>query len=214
MNKGIILVLLLATVPLHAQESISHTVNFPAGDAAWTVKLEHLRKPATTEGGSPVREVKSVDVVRKGNLRQDTLHWNDGTTSHYWWSLSPAVVLFRTKPSEPIFSIRPGQLSSRRFDESNFSWVGPQTFRKMEVVEGRPLRVYRIKVEDEDIKKIFTAGIDGETGLPVTWSDEETAATFTFGAPPSAPLVLPGEYEAELRRIVSHLTPVKPAGKR
>lgn len=214
LNKKIPLLLLLATVPLFAQEPVTHTVNFPAGDAAWTVRIQPLQKSATAPDGSPVREAELVEVVRKGNLRRDTLQWNDGSTSQYWWNLSPAAVMFRAKPSEPIFSIRPGQLGTRRFDESNFSWVGPKTFQKMEVVGGRPLRIYRIKIEHDENVQTFTAGIDEETGLPATWSDEKAVATFKFGEPPSTPLVMPEEYQSEFQRVLQNLAPVKPAGKR
>lgn len=217
MNKTfLLLALLLSPLLVVAQQPISHDVNFPTGDAAWTVQIERLQKVPAESGPKSVPEPREIDVVRKGNVRRDTIAWSDGSTSQYWWKLSPGMVLFRVKPSEPLFFMLPSQLGNRRYDASNFSWVNAKTYRKEGSADGQAVREYHIKIKDPELDrvKIFNAEISAATGLPVTWSDDDWKATFQFKAVPAETLTIPSEYQAEFDRIVQSQAPARPLGKR
>jgi hypothetical protein len=213
LNKSLILSLLAATLPLCAEEPVLHTVNFPARDAAWTVEV----KKTGAESDAPATdgpEIRQIEAVLKKGLRRDIVRWADGGTTQYWWPKAPAVVLFQPKPSSPVLSILPSQLGPRRLDASNFTWVNASTYQKETKVGDRPARQYVIEVPFYDGKKRYTAEIDAETGLPLTWNDGTITARFSFSEPPDEPLEMPENFRAALKRIAEIEAPAKPLGKR
>jgi hypothetical protein len=194
-----------------AAEAIDHTVNFPSGDATWTVSLEKSKKgPDRQASAPPVREIKTVEIVRIGNIRRDVVHWSIGGTTEYWWMAKPAVVLFQAKPDEPVRTIPPELLTTIRYDQTLFQWVGATTFVNEATVKGRKARSYQREVSIEDGKMLQTAVIDSETGLPIEWSDGKNIAQFSFDAKlPENRLEMPSQFQTALKELEGYYTPPK-----
>jgi len=156
----------------------------------------------------------TVEVVRKGKLRLNEIHWSDGQTTQYWWVKKPLVVLFQPRSSSDVLSILPSQLGFRSFDETLFWWVNASSFQKEKTVKGKTVREYAMDKRFEDTTEHYAAEIDAETGRPLTWSNGAFKATFAFSEPPSAPLVMPENFHAALRRIAEIEAPAKRMGRR
>lgn len=214
MNKPIFLAFLLFAPCLHGQETIVHTVDFPKKDASWTVEIKNLRGTAATADAPEEKKVTSVEVAQKGSWRRDTVRWTDGSTTAYWWAKSPEIVLFEPRQGADILSILPSQLGSRRFDASNFDWVGATTYRGDRKVKGESYREYLLEVPFEDGIRRYTVLVDPKTGAPFSWSDDTIIATFSFGPPPDEKLELPTKFREAFRKIAQIEAPAKPLGKR
>jgi hypothetical protein len=214
LNKtALVLALIASLIPVSAQQDL-HVVRFPEGDSAWTVEIEALTEQARSASGGQDRRSEKIEVVRKGNFRRDKVTWSDGTSSEYWWVLSPELVLFRAKPGEPLFPIRGNQIGTRRYDEGIFTWVKEETFVADNKDSASSVRQYRVKLENDGSVGYFTAEVDAGTNLPISWSDGVVRARFHFKPPPTEALQIPAEYRAELEGIAERLTPAKPLGKR
>lgn len=214
LNNSVLLCLLFAALPVFAQEPVRHVVNFPSRQAAWEVKIEKVGKPPDTLGQKDEPEVRVIETVIKNGLRRDIVRWADGSTTQYWWPKAPAVVLFQPNSSGPVLSILPSQLGPRRMDAANFTWVNASTFQKETKIGNRPALRYAIEVPFYDGKKRFTAEIDAETGLPLTWNDGTITARFSFSEPPDERLEMPENFRAALKRIAEIEAPAQPLGKR
>lgn len=200
--------------PANAAAEISHAVDFPKGDAAWSVKLENGRtssKKMSRAAASESRTMKNVEIVRISSLRRDTVLWSDGSTTEYWWPQNPPVVLFQEKTNGRMNIKKAGNMGEQRFDESNFEWVDGKTFVKMGSYKGRKCRFYKMEVPFiDDEKQTFRAWIDEETLRPLAWSNGDIVAVFSFHTSlPSEPLILPAEFQKEIDRLGAFFGPAK-----
>lgn len=196
-------------------EEIVHTVDFPKGDAAWSVSFEVAsqsqlpKKPSQSlktspEAKPPPPQRKRIDIVRKGDLRHDIVSWSDKSVTEYWWTKGPLpFVLFEEKAKERVSIMKAGNMGDYRFDVSLFAWVGKQTFMEMESYKEKKCRYYEIEVPlPDDTIEVRQAWIDNETSRPVAYSNSGIRIIFSFDAPlPSEPLVMPGKFQDELKRI-------------
>lgn len=211
--------------PANAAEEIVHSVKFPQGDAAWSISFQTASStgnaesptPAASPSGSPPpRQVKKIDIVRKGQLRRDTLSWSDGSFTEYWWPEKSHLVLLQDEVGGRIRATKVGTMGDQRFDAVTFAWVGKMTFKGMKPFDGKPCRYYEIEVPViDDEKETLHAWIDGESLKPVAWSKGGYTAIFSFGLPlPAEPLVMPEKFRKELSRIGAFFAPSKKYGTR
>lgn len=192
-------------------EATSHAVNFPTGDAAWTVNLEKTKNKNESEPSTPpAREIKKVEIVRIGNTRRDLVHWSLGGTTEYWWITKPSVVLFQAKPGEAVRSMTPDLFTVARYDQTLFSWVGASTFVETKTEKGKKVHYYQREVPVQDGTMRQSAAIDAETGIPIEWADEICVVHFSFDAKlPDSRLEMPAQFQAALKNLEGYFTPPK-----
>lgn len=220
MNKLISFLWLFFAIALSststAEETISHSVAFPKGDAAWTIKLEKVAKEKSGEAAHQLVSIQSIDVVQKGDLRRDLTHWSDGSTSEAWWIPKLSIALMQSKLNGDIRGIKISQLGPRRFDSSSFAWIGAQNFQGIDTFKGRKVQRYTMEspLDDGTVAK-YHAMIEEKSGTPVAVSDDVQLALFAFDAAlPKEPLILPSAFQEALRRYESYYAPAKKMGKR
>ncbi len=214
----LILSLSLHITPLKGEEEIVHSVNFPEGNAAWSVAFENTAANTTKSpaGSTPaIREIKKLDAVRTGNLRRDTVFWNKGGNTEYWILTTPSLAIFETEPNGPIRSMKGSYLGFRQLDNSTFSWVSKGTYKGMKPFKGEKCRFYETQIEiAEGENQTVYAWINDATLKPMAWSNGQLTATFSFDLPlPKEPLVLPARFTAELERALAFEAPPKKVGK-
>jgi hypothetical protein len=207
----------LSFSPLNAQDPPSHKVRFPAGDAAWEVKVAKNKRPSPdAQPAETGRQIKSIIMVRKGKFRRDTTLWSDGTSTEMWWLSEPPLALVQGRSSGDIRGLKISQLGPRRFDESFFDWISAKTYKGEDSFEGKKVKVYQVErtLDDGDVATT-SAKLDAETNEPVAWSDGAKTVTFKFGLPvPQEPLVLPEAFRNALVRYEAYYAPAERRGKR
>lgn len=216
--------LAVTVAPGFSQEKISHEVKFPTGDAAWTVVIGKEMRPGeetkTAEeiqnAATQKRAIKSIDIVRIGKTRRDTIHWSDATTTEYWWIDKLSIILMRGRPGEKIRSIKANLLEARSLDASIFAWVGEKTFQGIDSFKGKKAQRYQMKTPVEDGGFSYVnALIDPETSQPLMWSDGSNQAFFSFDASlPDEPLVMPPDFQEAFKSYEALYAPAQRAGKR
>jgi len=198
-----------------------HKVLFPTGDASWTVSLQAEKPsgpPAAKSDRTP--EILKIDIVSRGPVRRDVIHWSEGANGESWWIKNPPVTLLRNKPGEPVRLMKSGYLDSRRFDDSSFSWVNAQTYKGDEDYGGKKVRRYKqhrkaVEREEGEAAEPQTALIDAESGRPVLWSDGKVIATFSFDpATPAGPLTMPEDFREALKNYLAYISPPRKLGKK
>jgi len=228
MNKLALCFLTFVTMggnSMRAAEEIVHTVDFPKGDAAWTVDFKVEKNAATpkpspsiTENSSPPppRQRKKVEIVRQGNLRNDIVTWSDGSTTDYWWSGKSGFILYQDAPDGRINILKTGNLPDQCYDSSLFTWVSAGAFVDMRHFQGKKCRYYETEIilPSEEILTL-RAWIDNETQKPTAWSDSGILSLFTFERPmPLEPLVLPDRFQIVMERVLSFSFFQKKSGAR
>ena len=229
--------MLVLAVSAPAQDApLDHRIDFPAGDAAWSVRAGKADakpgdltapqpEPPAANSANPqdpaadqdqVREVRQIDIVRKGGLRRDQVRWTDGTMTEYWWSASSPIVVFQTKASEKVRAMKASQMGTRRFDDTLFSWVNATTFRRPEGYRGKKCLYYNYEMPLVDGETLtIHAWIDAKTHRPWAWSDGTTVALFQFDLPvPEEPLSIPPDFAQTLQRYEAFYAPPKRLGRK
>lgn len=207
-SKFCVFLLLLFWAPLAFSQA---DVVFPDGDATWSVTFERVKSdalPKTAAAEQPA-EINKIDVVRKGNLRRDTIKWSDGNSTQYWWIQIPPVVLYENKKDGTIESAKAGYVKDRLLDASSFAWVNPSTFVDERPFRKIPCKYYEMQVVDRtEDPKMFRAWIDAKTGKPVALRTGIDDMVFEFDTGDlSSPLVIPPKFEDLLKKIVTANTP-------
>lgn len=206
----VVIVLGLDVASANAPAEISHSVDFPKGDAAWSVKFERISSKKTSSRARSNTRIAKTEIVRMGDLRRDTVILSDGTQAEYWWTQEPPFV-FQEEANKRVSIKKPGAMGDQRLDASIFEWVDEKTFVKMESYKGRKCRFYKMEVPlIDDEKQTFRAWIDEETLRPLAWSNGDIVAVFSFHTSlPSEPLILPAEFQKEIDRLGAFFGPAK-----
>lgn len=196
-------------------------IDFPKGDAAWTVLYTtQLKENKDRDKFAGEQRVKRIDVVRSGKYRRDMVHWQQGGTTQYWWHGPAKTVFFQTEPGAPITKMRSSVIGMRRLDESNFSWVGPETYQGQNELQGEEYdyfeKVVRQTLDDGDsLTYTLRAWIDLETRLPHAWSDGSVLAIYDFDQPlPTGGLIPPPAFKKSIDEYEAYIAPPKRLGQR
>jgi hypothetical protein len=211
-------VLACASVSLGAAEEKSYRAEFPKGDAAWNVAFQKEKgapeaaKPGPdSEKPEKGRDIKNIRIVRKGDLRRDSVTWTDGTSTEYWWSKGAEIAVFQTDKSGPVHAMRGGLMDARRLDESLFAWVGSATLKEPQEFLGRKCLYFETRVPlVDDETELYQAWLDAENLRPVAWSNGASLAVFAFeSGVPKDVLVMPAEFKKKLERYEAYIAPPK-----
>jgi hypothetical protein len=220
MNKNpnwVLAAWVLAALPLTAAEKTDYHANFPKGDAAWNVTFQKAGAAALKpeEGKEERRDIKSIRVVRRGELRRDTVLWTDGSSTEYWWSRGAQIVVFQAEKNGPVSAMKSGLMEARRLDESMFAWVGNDSFKKEQDFMARKSAYFETRVPlGEGERQERQAWLDLETMRPLAWSNGAVLAVFAFeNTPPRDVLVMPAEFKKKLERYEAYAAPPKKLGK-
>lgn len=197
-----------------AQE-ISHKVNFPSGDAAWSVSFDTNDDSGQSSAPKPkqaAHQMSKLDIVRMGDLRHDILTWSDGGTTDYWWEPKLEVVLSLNTGDSRIHAAKAGNMDDSRFDDSTFNWVSASTFKGLKSFRGTSCRTYGMDVTTLLGEVIhYRAWIDNKTGRPLAYTNGGMIDVFSFDQPmPTPPLILPPNFQATLAQVRAFMVPPKP----
>jgi len=194
-------VLLASLLPASAAK-----LNFPKGDAAWTVDIEQLGigmgDPAIAAEAGKVWATK-VDIVRTGDARRDLVTWSNGKTTEAWWYSGPPKIYMSVGPIKGRTTyITPDETTvSKLLDNSFFKWVAQATLVKSGKVDGTDCQVYAATVTRDQVAEKLTVWVDKETRRPVRLVIDNTQYSFTFGEPPTSQLQLPQKLVDKVKRV-------------
>lgn len=200
-------------------------VQFPEGNAAWTVEISHRGSspqapeatPSPGNGKKPSRAPKAVkiEVTRVDRLQRVRVTWDNGKTSDRWTVPNLPVIFEENPGAGSVTPVERGGLAGAfdklnlPFDASAFSWLKPEFLLRKEPVSyrGRPCFEYEGTIP---LPRVLDNGpqpapirarawIDSETLLPVARQTENSLCIFTFQAePPAGPLTLPPKFRKKI----------------
>lgn len=209
----------LCVVQLRAADKVPehHKVDFPKGNASWSLQLEKIGDEGKPEDASRNGQVgiQRIDIVRVGGLRRDVVLWEGGGTTEYWWVEDPPLVLFQAAKNGPVQGMKSGQMQDRLFDASTFAWINGSSFKGVETLKGRKCLHYQTEITGEyDFVQKLHAWIDEKTFRPLMWQNGQTRVIFTFDdSVPSGPLSMPEKFKKELQAYQEYYSPPKKLGK-
>lgn len=203
----IVLAASAATAPAQTQEP-NYRAEFPKGDAAWSVVFTKEKKPDEASQKAP--SLKSMEIVRQGDLRRDTVIWTDGEKSEHWWSTAGNEVFFENRGDTVVRTMKASQRSDARYDETFFSWVGRKTFVDERTLDGRKYWYFEAKSRSDtnDENETLAAWVNPETARPVAWSDSTRVVYFEFKTlEPGFKLIPPAQFMEVIARYNAYRTP-------
>ena len=164
------------------------------------------------------REVrKKVTIVQIGNMRADITQWSDGSTSQLWTQVDKNIsVMENNRGNKDILVLRGAYRDGcwprmLRFDTESLGWITPAAFSKVGSSAGELHYKAMVKVNDteegEPRPVHYQAWIDAKTLLPKKLDDGSALYTLKFSDPPTSPLVMPANLQAELKRYQALLAP-------
>lgn len=186
-----------------------YRVEFPKGDASWSVIFS---KGKTNANGSATEapSLRSMEVIRQGDLRRDALVWSDGEKTEHWWSTAGNEVFFENRGDSAVRTIKASQRSGARYDETFFSWVDKKTFSGERSLDGKKFWYFEksARVDTKDEAEIFAAWVNPETARPYAWSDGSRMVYFEFKTlEPGFKLVPPTQFMEAIARYNAYRTP-------
>lgn len=227
MSKGVCVLIsfvicILCAVPECLADEIDHSVDFPKGDAAWSVVFK-VNGPAVgtqVPGAASSKMFKNrtrTDIIRQGDIRRDTISFSDGSSTQLWWSENPPVAVSEDTPNGHVTGMRAFYMAPFRFDASSFEWVSEKTFLGMKALNGKACQYYEMEVTDDSggelSKRLLKAWIDHQTLKPVALDDGYSFVFFLFSdGPPSQPLNVPPNVRRKLKQYQDFYAAPKRSG--
>jgi hypothetical protein len=226
--------------PLPAQKLPPNLPKF----AAWEITLKYESETGAgagdpTQNLSPGEETepsrnavarpKKITVTRTDNLIQEETLWTNNQTSKKWVyergmqiMEEPSTGRLLRLPPAPMFS---DYTDYSQGDFSDLVWIGPQNYKGVHNVEGRPSFFFssvpgtvfqpgeeQLNAElPEELRgskgntRELTAAIDVETLLPVFFSDGYVTKTYRILPPPTSALKMPPEFAAEFEKWITRI---------
>jgi hypothetical protein len=177
----------------------SPSVQFPTGNAAWTVDITQHYPSIGSK-----RKPQKVDVTQVDNVKKISITWTDGQTTEEW-SLPNLPVLFKEYPNGGVFSVSTASDEVKEdranipSDAPDFSWISPQSLQEKDPISYQGKSCFHYK------KSTKEAWIDETTLLPVAIENGNTLCVFTFqDKPPLGPLV-PSQKVADEIKYYKHI---------
>lgn len=195
--------------PLRAENTRPpvHTVEFPQGDAVWSVTVEPSGEKGPRRKASTEPRQEKIDIVRQGALRRDTVTWPGGKTTEVWWLAEPPVAIAESERNGAINVVSAAELLPLRLDAKAFAWIGDTTFQGNKRFKGRRCQCYETKEEALPGQRI-RAWIDAKTRQPV--AIDNGIGLFIFQLHPTETpeaLTLPARFQKALARYQSFRAP-------
>lgn len=196
-------------------------VQFPEGNAAWTVDITYPKSsaaptPEPRDGANTAapRKVKRVEIAQFADQKKLRITWTDDSTTEQW-TIPNLPVVFKEYPNGVVFPVGTGSMehkygeSSMPANASAFGWVTPACLKEKDPVKYQAQLCYHYvgtanlpatprghSLEDvgpEAVKR--EAWIDSKTLLPVGLDTETSHCIFTFHQPPTGPLDMPLKFK-------------------
>jgi len=201
-------------------------VQFPTGNAAWTVETTYptAATPSPSPEGTPGQKTptgmkpQKIEITQVDNLKRILITWIDGKTSQRW-TVPNLNVIFETLPRDEnvVTPIPPGcfleQLNefNMPYDSFGFNWIKPQYLKEKDPISylGKSCFHYKGAVPVPTVDPIhptdgpastdWEAWIESKTLLPVAINTGTSLCIFTFQTkPPVGPLVPPAKFKKEI----------------
>jgi hypothetical protein len=198
-------------------DPVTHQVNFPSGDAAWTVKFDQdgatsgdsagLAPAAKAAAGKKMRE---IDIVRTGHVRRDEITFVDGTTQERWWVENPDYALFQN--GALVSSIRAANCAALRFDASSLNFVSAATYKGNKTEQGIECQYYEYKVGDNlqgwtTNGPLVRAWIDAKNHQPVAYDNGTGIGVFGFSRGAVPDIKMPPDFQKKYEQLVAFFAP-------
>ena len=209
MNKICSLFLAVGLLPSFSLSvSANSLVEFPSGDAAWTVNFSPSAANAESGAASTKQQKQpsKIEVTQINKVRRIQITWNDGTTTEQW-ALPPLPVNFEEDPRNG--SIDPNLVDSPsegyiKFvlpcDASAFHWVTPSARQEKDPIGYQGIQCFHYLGHDSPAPgakpQSRETWIDSNTLRPVALDTGTSLAVFTFAPKaPIGPLVIPAKFK-------------------
>lgn len=144
MNKLYVAILAAGVFALGSGASFAQAVQFPTGDAAWTVEIKYPRdanpqSSSTDASHGPsagnqqqgaVRKATKVDVVQLHKIRVIRITWNSGPATEEW-TVPGLPAVFKEDANGEVGEVTPNglemqsEMSDMAYDGNAFAWVTP-----------------------------------------------------------------------------------------
>jgi hypothetical protein len=220
MNKRCFVICVLTWIGSFCSSHAVDLVQFPLGNLSWTVDVTYPGAGSSTgetSNGSARPLKASITLV--DDIRYTQITWSNGKVTNRW-SLknrgftvtdSPANNSIYVLPStSPLLSTY-GSIPS---DAADFKWVTPGDLVSPDPISYHEKSCLHYKGSatvtlsaGRTVTEKAEAWIDKNTLLPVVLQEGDVLYAFTFlPEPPSAPLVMPPNFQAALDRVLAAAT--------
>jgi hypothetical protein len=218
MNRAL-LAGLLACLLFPEEGNAGNLVEFPAGNAAWTVEIGYRNSPAASANPDSYapRKALKVEVTQAEGVRRMLIKWSDGKVSERW-AIANLPVVFEQDPRDlkVVVPVQAGSLGNQitEFEipsgASSFAWLKPQLLANEKPMKYRDkdclhyvgtIAAPAVSGEKAPPPVRAEAWIDSKTLLPVALDSELALCVFTFHErPPAVPLVIPPVFKQRIAR--------------
>jgi len=217
MNKTRLAALVSGCVLFSNFASAGPLLQFPSGNAAWTVTLTYPDAKATVapspqSGGKPaphppvVKKAQKVEVTQVDSFKRIRIIWTDKQITERW-TVPNLPVVFEEYSNGAVFPLQASQMEMKMddlnmpHDASAFAWITPSSLQSLTPVsyKGRECFYYRgaasspssIMPSTPRAQTIREAWIDSKTLLPVALNTGVSFCVFTFQDTPAAGSLVP-----------------------
>ena len=197
-------------------------VVFPQGDFSCTVEVtpHDIPKPDPAHPDRVyARVIKRIAITQLGKIRRDLTLWSDNAISQLWSLADKGVTLEESNDTQKDVYVLRGILRDQaspkllHFDADSVSWLTSNALDKSSAT-GAALH-YQAKVlvapamgAIPALTAVYQAWIDPKTLMPLKFDDGGALYVLTFSKdPPTGPLVIPADIQAELVRYQEALAP-------
>jgi len=198
----------LGFLQLFTSAAADPLVQFPTGNAAWTVDITYPNDQVPTATGRNSQRPKRIEVTQSDKARRTRITLLDGQTMEEW-TIPNMFVVFKEYPNGGVFPVENNNVefqienSSMPRDISAFSWVTPASLQEKTPVSFRGQMCYHYAGTSKplshggstDLKR--EAWIDSKSLLPIALKTESTVCVFTF-LPLSTPVEMPPKFQKEV----------------
>lgn len=206
--------LLLALFPATTQAE-GNKVQFPSGDAAWTVEISYKdSQPGWSNDAATVNDgpasagppfMQKVEIARAGDRLRYQITWTTRRKSEAW--LFSNVTLMEDVYSNEVltFDGELGLRAIRKLDRTLFNWTDNR-YPELVDYKGKKCFYYRDPntsggpTGETHGTESTQAWIDADTLRPVAFEDDQATYSFTFHSSPPGPLSLPAKFQREYER--------------
>ncbi len=195
-------------------------VVFPAGNFSCAVEVTPHDPAPRPDPAHPERRtvpvVKKILITQVGRVRCDVSVFSDNSTAKLWNLLDPGLsVLASNRTSKDLYVLRGESRDEAspkllHFDADSVSWIKEKSADKNS--PGGGALHYQAKVAlPTDVGPVqyalYQAWIDPKSLIPQRFDDGEALYVLTFSpTPPTDPLVVPENVQAEVKRWTAATT--------
>lgn len=174
-------------------------VQFPAGSAAWTVKVTN--SPNAQTKMSALLQVVNIEATQGDGFIRSVMTYGDGSTQESW-TIAGSYMMMTEDGGGTVFMTQMGKIFFVPFSPSSFDWIQPAYLVEQTPIDYGGTTCFHYKgpmafsaSQGPSQTATGEAWIDSKTLLPVALDDGKFLGAFTFHPKPTTPLVLPPKYK-------------------